>query len=77
MMTRARRVWVAAAVAGVVLTSSAPVLPPGFLRALAPFHAERLRVQKRTDTATPLRAGVMTGARENRADEATVEPGAR
>ena len=77
MMTRARRVWVAVAVAGIVLTSSAPILPPGFLKALAPFRAERPRVQKRTDTATPLRAGVMTGASEKRADEAPVEPGAR
>jgi len=67
MMTRARRVWVAVAVAGVVLTSSAPVLPPGFLKALAPFRAERPRVQKRTDTATPLRAGVIRGTRESRA----------
>ena len=67
MMTRARRVWVAVALAGIVLTSSTPVLPPGFLKALAPFRAERPRVQKRTDTATPLRAGVMTGASERRA----------
>jgi len=77
MMTRAGRVWVAVALAGVVLTSSAPVLPPGFLKALAPFRAERPRVQKRTDTATPLRAGVMTGASDKRADEAPAVPGAR
>jgi len=77
MMTRARRVWVAVAVAGVVLTSSTPILPSGFLKALAPFRAERPRVQKRTDTATPLRAGVITGASEKRADEAPAAPGAR
>jgi hypothetical protein len=77
MMTRAGRVWVAVAVAGIVLTSSAPVLPAGFLKALAPFRAERPHVQKRTDTATPLRRGVMRGASDKRADVAPAVPGAR
>jgi len=72
-----KKAWVALAVAGIVLTWSAPAPSWGFLKRMAAGRGGAPVLQKRTLTAKPLRSDVTNGANDRRAGAAPGAPGGR